>query len=74
MVGQRTAVQAEHDERHQLDDAEDADGEVGAGQMVELVGHRDVRHHAAEVGDGAAIEEQAEVARLAQGSGVEPEP
>ena len=66
VVGQRAAVQAEDDQRHQLDEADRADREVGAGQRVDLVGDRDVADHRAEVEDRAGVEQQPEVARGAQ--------
>ena len=61
-----TAVQAEDEERDELGDAEGADREVGAGELVELVGDGDVGDHPAEVEDGAGGEQQPEVARGAQ--------
>ena len=74
VVGQGAAVQPEHHQRHELDDADRADREVGAGERVDLVGHRDVRHHRAEVEDRAGHEQQPEVARGAQRRHVEAQP
>ena len=66
VVGQRAAVQAEDHQGHQLDEPDGADGEVGAGDPVDLERDGDVGDHRAEVEDGAGHEEQAEVARGAQ--------
>jgi hypothetical protein len=63
VVGQRAAPQAEDDERHEFDDAEDTDGEVAAGEVIELPREGDVGDHAAEVEDGAGQEESPEVRR-----------
>ena len=73
VVGQRAAVQAEDDQRHQLDQADRADREVGAGQRVDLERDGDVGDHRAEVEDRAGDEQQPEVARLAQRRDVHPQ-
>ena len=51
---------------------ERADREVGAGELVQLVGHRDVGDHPAEVEHGAGDEQQAEVPGLPQRRRVQP--
>ena len=73
VVGERAAVQPEDDDRHELDEADRADREVGAGQRVDLVGHRDVADHRAEVEDRAGEEQQPEVTGGAQRRGVHPQ-
>ena len=74
VVCQRASPEAEHDQRNQLDDAERANGEVRTRQLVELVGHSDVRDHPAQVEDGPGPEEQPEVARLTQRRRVDADP
>ena len=64
MVGQRSAVQAEEDQRDQLHQADRTDREVGVRELVDLEGDGDVGHHPAEVEDGAGDQEQAEVTVL----------
>ena len=66
VVRERAAVEPEGDERAELHQSHEADGEVRAGEAVELVGDRDVGHHRAEVGDPARGEEDPEVAGAAQ--------
>ena len=73
MVGERAAVQAEDDQRDQLDEADGADREVGVGELVDLVGDGDVGHHPAEVEDRAGDQEQAEVTMLPERPHVHPE-
>ena len=63
VVGERAAVQPEHHQRHQLDQADRADGEVGARQVVDLERDRDVGDHPAEVEDRPRQEQQPEVPR-----------
>ena len=64
MVGEGAAVQAEDDQGAELHEAHGADREVGMGELVDLVGDGDVRHHPAEVEDRAGDQEQAEVTML----------
>ena len=58
-VGDRAAVQAERDQRHQREDADQADVERRVGQRVDLDRDRDVGHLLAELGDGVAEEQPA---------------
>jgi hypothetical protein len=71
VVRQRSAVQAEDQQRPELDEADRADGEVGAGQRVDLERDRDVGDHLPEVEDPARPEQQPEVPRGAQRRGVQ---
>jgi len=71
VVGEGTAIQPEHDQWDELDDAQGADREVGPGQLVELVGERDVADHAAQVEHRARPEQEAEVARVTQRADVD---
>jgi len=66
VVGEGAAIQPEHDQRDELDDAEGADREVGPGQLVELEGEGDVADHAAQVEHGPCPEQETEVAGLTQ--------
>ena len=70
VVGERAAVQPADEERDELDEPDEADGGVGAGERVELVGDRDVADHPAEVEHGPGGEEQPEVAGGPQRRGV----
>ena len=63
VVGQRPAVQPEHQQRQQLDEPHQADREARAGELVELERQRDVADHPAEVEHRAGTEQQPEVAR-----------
>jgi hypothetical protein len=61
MVGERAPVEAAHQQRQQLDEADQPHRRVRAGQRVELVGDRDVGDHPAEVEDRPGDEQQPEV-------------
>ena len=60
-VGERAAVQAEHDERDQSEQAGQPDVRRGAGDLVDLRGHRDDRQLGADDRDDVGQPEPAEV-------------
>ena len=66
VVGEGAAIQPEHHQRDELDDAQGTDREVGPGQLVELEGQGDIADHAAQVEHVARPEQEAEVTGLAQ--------
>ena len=61
-VRERSADEGGHEQWAELGEAEEADDERRAGELVRLVRQRDVRDHRAEERDALAEEEQAEVA------------
>jgi uncharacterized membrane protein YdfJ with MMPL/SSD domain len=73
VVGQRAAVQPEHDQRRQLCQPDGTDREVRAGQRVDLVGDRHIADHRAEIEDRAGVEQEPEVERGAERGDVHPE-
>ena len=66
VVGERTAPEAENDDRDDLDETEQAHRDVRAGELLRLERDGDEREHRAEVGDDTRGEQQPEVPRGAQ--------
>jgi hypothetical protein len=65
-IGQRPADEREHEDRRELGDAEQADGQRRARDLVGLERDRHEGGHRAELRDGLPEDEQAEVAPAAQ--------
>jgi hypothetical protein len=72
-VGQGAANERQGDDGDELRDAEQADGQRRAGQLVRLERHGDEGDHRAGLGDRLAHEQEAEVAPPAQKAEVDGE-